>query len=248
MGRAFEYRKARKLKRWGNMSRTFTKIGKEITIAAREGGPDPDTNPRLRLLIQTSKKENMPKDNVERAIKRATEKDFSDYKQMNYEGYGPHGIAIFVETATDNTTRTVANVRSVFNKYGGNLGTTGSLEFLFDHNVIFHVDTQDKEVDTDELLLELIDFGVEEIEEEDGELVITGDFISNGDIQSALESKGFEISSADFVRIPKDTKDITPEEREEVNTLIEKLEEDDDVQNVFTNMAEDPDELDERDQ
>lgn len=248
MGRAFEYRKARKLKRWGNMSRTFTKIGKEITIAAREGGPDPDTNPRLRLLIQTSKKENMPKDNVERAIKRATEKDFSDYKQMNYEGYGPHGIAIFVETATDNTTRTVANVRSVFNKYGGNLGTTGSLEFLFDHNVIFHVDTQDKDVDTDELLLELIDFGVEEIEEEDGELVITGDFISNGDIQSALESKGFEISSADFVRIPKDTKDITPEEREEVNTLIEKLEEDDDVQNVFTNMAEDPDELDESDQ
>lgn len=230
------------------MSRTFTKIGKEITIAAREGGPDPDTNPRLRLLIQTSKKENMPKDNVERAIKRATEKDFSDYKQMNYEGYGPHGIAIFVETATDNTTRTVANVRSIFNKYGGNLGTTGSLEFLFDHNVIFHVDTQDKEVDTDELLLELIDFGVEEIEEEDGELVITGDFISNGDIQSALESKGFEISSADFVRIPKDTKDITPEEREEVNTLIEKLEEDDDVQNVFTNMAEDPDELDESDE
>ena len=230
------------------MSRTFTKIGKEITIAAREGGPDPDTNPRLRLLIQTSKKENMPKDNVERAIKRATEKDFSDYKQMNYEGYGPHGIAIFVETATDNTTRTVANVRSVFNKYGGNLGTTGSLEFLFDHNVIFHVDTQDKEVDTDELLLELIDFGVEEIEEEDGELVITGDFVSNGDIQSALESKGFEISSADFVRIPKDTKDITPEEREEVNTLIEKLEEDDDVQNVFTNMAEDPDELDESDE
>lgn len=248
MGRAFEYRKARKLKRWGNMSRTFTKIGKEITIAAREGGPDPDTNPRLRLLIQTSKKENMPKDNVERAIKRATEKDFSDYKQMNYEGYGPHGIAIFVETATDNTTRTVANVRSVFNKYGGNLGTTGSLEFLFDHNVIFHVDTQDKEVDTDELLLELIDFGVEEIEEEDGELVITGDFISNGDIQSALESKGFEISSADFVRIPKDTKDITPEDREEVNALIEKLEEDDDVQNVFTNMAEDPDELDESDE
>lgn len=230
------------------MSRTFTKIGKEITIAAREGGPDPDTNPRLRLLIQTSKKENMPKDNVERAIKRATEKDFSDYKQMNYEGYGPHGIAIFVETATDNTTRTVANVRSVFNKYGGNLGTTGSLEFLFDHNVIFHVDTQDKEVDTDELLLELIDFGVEEIEEEDGELVITGDFISNGDIQSALESKGFEISSADFVRIPKDTKDITPEEREEVNILIEKLEDDDDVQNVFTNMAEDPDELDESDE
>lgn len=230
------------------MSRTFTKIGKEITIAAREGGPDPDTNPRLRLLIQTSKKENMPKDNVERAIKRATEKDFSDYKQMNYEGYGPHGIAIFVETATDNTTRTVANVRSIFNKYGGNLGTTGSLEFLFDHNVIFHVDTQGKEVDTDELLLELIDFGVEEIEEEDGELVITGDFISNGDIQSALESKGFEISSADFVRIPKDTKDITPEEREEVNVLIEKLEDDDDVQNVFTNMAEDPDELDESDE
>ncbi len=224
------------------MARTFTKLGKEITIAAREGGSDPETNPRLRVLIQTSKKENMPKDNVDRAIKRATEKDFSDYKEMNYEGYGPHGIAIFVETATDNTTRTVANVRSLFNKYGGNLGTTGSLEFLFDHNVIFHVDLKGQEVDTDELLLELIDYGVEEVEVEDGELVITGDFVSNGDIQTTLEGKGYEICSADFVRIPKDTKEVTPEERESINKLIEKLEDDDDVQNVFTNMADDSEE------
>ena len=139
MGRAFEYRKARKMKRWGNMARVFTKLGKEITIAVKTGGPDPETNPRLRVLIQTSKKENMPKENVERAIKKASSKDFTDYKEMNYEGYGPYGIAIFVETATDNTTRTVANVRSYFNKLGGSLGTTGSLEFLFDHKCVFHV-------------------------------------------------------------------------------------------------------------
>lgn len=229
------------------MARTFTKLGKEITIAAREGGADPETNPRLRVLIQTSKKENMPKDNVDRAIKRATEKDFSDYKEMNYEGYGPHGIAIFVETATDNTTRTVANVRSFFNKYGGNLGTTGSLEFLFDHKVIFHIAKPETPVDPDELLLELIDYGVEEVEEEDDELVLTGDFASNGDIQSALEEKGFEITTADFVRIPKDTKEVTPEEREDINKLIEKLEDDDDVQNVFTNMADDPNDDEEED-
>ena len=139
MGRAFEYRKARKMKRWGNMARVFTKLGKEITIAAKDGGPDPETNPRLRILMQTAKKENMPKENVERAIKKATSKDFTDYKEMNYEGYGPHGIAVFVETATDNTTRTVANVRSYFNKLGGSLGTSGSLEFLFEHKCVFHI-------------------------------------------------------------------------------------------------------------
>lgn len=244
MGRAFEFRKARKLKRWGNMSRTFTRIGKEITIAARSGGPDPDSNPRLRVLMQTAKKENMPKDNIERAIKRAFEKDQSDYKEMNYEGYGPYGIAIFVETATDNTTRTVANVRSYFNKFGGSLGTTGSLEFLFDHKVVFHV-VKKEGVDPDELLLELIDYGVEEVEEEDDELIITGEFTSNGDIQRHLEEMGLEISSADFERFPKDTKELTPEQREEVNKLVEKIEEDEDVQNVFTNMAEEDEDTDE---
>ena len=143
MGRAFEYRKARKLKRWGNMARVFTKLGKEITIAAKAGGGDPDTNPRLRALMATAKKENMPKENVERAIKKALSKEYTDYKEMNYEGYGPHGIAIFVETATDNTTRTVANIRSYFNKLGGSLGTTGSLEFLFEHKCVFHVAKKD---------------------------------------------------------------------------------------------------------
>jgi YebC/PmpR family DNA-binding regulatory protein len=242
MGRAFEYRKARKMKRWGNMARVFTKLGKEITIATKQGGPDPDTNPRLRVLIQTAKKENMPKENVERAIKKATDKDFSDYKEMNYEGYGPHGIAIFVETATDNTTRTVANVRSYFNKHGGNLGTSGSLEFLFDHKCVFH--TQPKEgVDVEELELELIDYGVDEIaQDEENEILIYGEFAQNSAIQSYLEENGYAISSVEFLRIPKDFKEISAEQRADVNKLIEKLEEDEDVQNVFTNMAEEDEE------
>lgn len=237
MGRAFEYRKARKMKRWGNMARVFTKLGKEITMAAKAGGPDPETNPRLRVLMQTAKKENMPKDNVDRAIKKATSKDYSDYKEMNYEGYGPHGIAIFVETATDNTTRTVANVRSYFNKFGGSLGTTGSLEFLFEHKCIFHVVPKEG-VDIEELELELIDFGVDEIYMDEEEWLIYGDFSSNSSIQNQLEKTGLEISSAEFVRIPNDTKEVSPEQREQLNKLIEKLEEDEDVQNVFTNMKE----------
>ena len=244
MGRAFEYRKARKLKRWGNMARVFTKLGKEITIAAKQGGPDPDTNPRLRVLIQTAKKENMPKDNVERAIKKATEKDFSDYKEMNYEGYGPHGIAIFVETATDNTTRTVANIRSYFNKAGGSLGTTGSLEFLFDHKCVFHIAKKD-DIDLEALELELIDFGVDEIEEDGDEIVISGEFTQNANIQNYLESNGYEINSNEFVRIPMNYVEVTPEQREQLNKLIERIEEDEDVQNVFTNMAEDPNAEDE---
>lgn len=238
MGRAFEYRKARKMKRWGNMARVFTKLGKEITMAVKSGGADPDTNPRLRVLMQTAKKENMPKDNVERAIKKATDKDFTDYKEVNYEGYGPSGIAIFVETATDNTTRTVANIRSYFNKHGGSLGTTGSLEFLFDHKCVFHLVAKEGG-DLEELALELIDFGVEdEIEEEDGELIVYGEFAQNAALQSYLEGAGFEISSVDFVRIPNDYRDVTAEEAEKVNKLIEKIEEDEDVQNVFTNMRE----------
>ena len=171
MGRAFEYRKARKMKRWGNMARVFTKLGKEITIAAKAGGGDPDTNPRLRALMATAKKENMPKENVERAIKKALSKDYTDYKEMNYEGYGPHGIAIFVETATDNTTRTVANVRSYFNKLGGSLGTSGSLEFLFEHKCVFHI-AKKEDLDLESLELELIDYGVDEIVEDDEDIVI----------------------------------------------------------------------------
>ena len=237
MGRAFEFRKARKFKRWGNMARVFSKLGKEITIAVKAGGPDPGSNPRLRVLMQTAKKENMPKDNVDRAIKRASSKDYTDYKEMNYEGYGPFGIAVFVETATDNTTRTVGNVRSYFNKAGGPLGTTGSLEFLVDHKCVFHILKKDG-VSLDDLELELIDYGVDELEEDEGEVILYGDFAQNAAIQKYLEENGYEITSSEFVRIPNDLKDVTPEQRETIDKLIERLEEDEDVQNVFHNMKE----------
>jgi len=237
MGRAFEYRKATKMKRWGNMARVFTKLGKQITIAVKEAGSDPDTNPRLRVLAQQAKKENMPKENVERAIKKATSKDFTDYKEMNYEGYGPFGIAVFVETATDNTTRTVANVRSYFTKHGGSLGTSGSLEFLFDHKCVFHI-VKKEGVSLEDLELELIDFGVDEVEEDDDAIIISGEFSQNSVIQKYFEENGFEINSAEFVRIPNDLKEVTPEQRETLNKLLEKLEDDEDVQNVFHNMKE----------
>ena len=203
------------MKRWGNMARVFTKLGKEITIAAKEGGPDVETNPRLRILVQTAKKENMPKENVERAIKKATSKDYTDYKEMNYEGYGPYGIAIFVETATDNTTRTVANVRSYFNKHGGSLGTSGSLEFLFQHKCVFHIVKKD-DMDLESLELELIDYGVDELEEDENEIILYGDFSENSNIQKYLEDAGYEIASAEFVRIPNDTKEVTAEQREQI--------------------------------
>lgn len=219
------------------MARIFTKLGKEITIAAKEGGPDVETNPRLRILVQTAKKENMPKENVERAIKKATSKDYTDYKEMNYEGYGPYGIAIFVETATDNTTRTVANVRSYFNKHGGSLGTSGSLEFLFQHKCVFHIVKKD-DMDLESLELELIDYGVDELEEDENEIILYGDFSENSNIQKYLEDAGYEIASAEFVRIPNDTKEVTAEQREQIEKLIERIEEDEDVQNVFHNMKE----------
>jgi len=237
MGRAFEYRKARKLKRWGNMSRTFTRIGKEITIAAKAGGPDPDTNPRLRVLMQNAKAANMPKDTVERAIKKATEKDSSDYKEIVYEGYGPYGIAIVVEAATDNNTRTVANVRSYFNKHGGNLGTQGSLAFLFDHKSVFKIKPKDG-VDLDELELELIDYGVDELEADEEEIVAYGAFEEFANIQKYLEDNGYEIISAEFERIPHELKDVTDEQRAQIEKLLEKFEDDEDVQNVFHNMKE----------
>lgn len=242
MGRAFEYRKARKLKRWGNMSRTFTRIGKEITIAAKAGGADPDSNPRLRALMQNAKAANMPKDTVERAIKKATDKDAGDYKEITYEGYGPHGIAIFVEAATDNNTRTVANVRSYFTKFGGSLGTQGSLSFLFDHKSVFKIKPK-ADVSLEDLELELIDYGVDElvddVDDDDNEIIVLyGGFEDYSSIQNYLESNGFEIVSSEFVRIPNDLKEVSAEQRDAINRLLEKIEEDEDVQNVFHNMKE----------
>lgn len=238
MGRAFEYRKAAKLKRWGHMARTFTKIGKQIAIAVKAGGPDPENNPHLRAIIQTAKRENMPNANVERAIKNAMGKDQKDFKEVTYEGYGPHGIAIFVDAATDNTTRTVANVRAVFNKYSGNLGTQGSLSFLFDHKCVFTFKKPDN-VSMDDLILEFIDFGVDDEYDEDdetGEITIYGEPTSFSDIQKHMEDKGFEVTGAEFTRIPNDLKDVTPEQRETINKMVDLLEDDDDVQNVYTNM------------
>lgn len=225
------------MKRWGNMSRTFTRIGKEITIAAKSGGPDPTTNPRLRVLMQNAKAANMPKDTVERAIKKATDKDSGDYKEITYEGYGPFGIAIFVEAATDNNTRTVANVRSYFTKHGGSLGTQGSLTFLFDHKSVFKIKPKEG-VSLEDLELELIDYGVDEIEADEEEIVLYGEFEEFANIQKYLEGNGFEIVSAEFERIPHELKEVTAEQRVTLDKLLEKLEEDEDVQNVFHNMKE----------
>ena len=242
MGRAFEYRKARKLKRWGNMARTFTKLGKEISIAVKASGPDPDANPRLRVLMQNAKAANMPKENVERAIKKATSKDEGDYKEIVYEGYGPFGIAIVVETATDNPTRTVANVRSYFNKFGGSLGTSGSLSFLFDHKSVFKIKAKEG-VSLEDLELELIDYGVDELEADGEEIVLYGEFESFSNIQKYLEENGFEIESAELLKlIPNDTKEVTEEQRASIEKLLEKFEDDEDVQNVFHNMKEADDE------
>lgn len=223
------------------MSRTFTRIGKEITIAAKAGGPDPSTNPRLRVLMQNAKAANMPKDTVERAIKKATDKDAGDYKEITYEGYGPFGIAIFVEAATDNNTRTVANVRSYFTKHGGSLGTQGSLTFLFDHKSVFKIKPKDG-VSLEDLELELIDYGVDEIEADEDEIVLYGEFEEFANIQKYLEGNGFEIVSAEFERIPHELKEVTAEQRATLDKLLEKLEEDEDVQNVFHNMKEEEEE------
>ena len=245
MGRAFEYRKAAKLKRWGHMAKTFTRLGKQIAIAVKAGGPEPDTNPTLRSIIANCKRENMPKDNIERAIKNAMGKDQSEYKSMTYEGYGPHGIAIFVDTLTDNTTRTVADVRSVFNKFGGNLGTTGSLAFLFDHKCVFTFKKKDG-MDMEEFILEMIDFDVDEDYEEDdeeGTITIYGDPKSYAAIQKHLEEGGYEDVGGEFTYIPTDQKDVTAEQRETINKMVERLEEFDDVQTVFTNMK--PEEVEE---
>ncbi len=238
MGRAFEFRKARKFKRWGQMAKTFTRIGKDVVMAVKAGGSDPNSNSRLRALIQNAKAVNMPKENIERAIKRATSKDQEDYKEIVYEGYANYGVAILVETTTDNINRTVANIRASFNKCGGSLGTQGMLDFIFTRKCVFRFENS-KGVDLEELELELIDFGVDEVflDEETNLVNVYGEFSSYGPIQKYLEENGFEINSSDFERIPNDTKELTDEQVAEVEKLIERLEEDDDVQNVYHNMA-----------
>ena len=245
MGRAFEFRKERKLKRWGHMARTFTKLGKEITIAVKQGGPDVTGNPRLRALIATARTEQMPKENIERAIKKAVESKQGDFKEVVYEGYGPFGIAYLVETATDNTTRTVANVRSYFTKCGGTLGTSGSVSFMFDHKCVFRI-KETEGMDLEELELDMIDCGVEELFEEieldkdDNEtkvVVIYADYSSYGQIQKYIEDHGFELVSGGFERIPTtELKDVTPEQRATLDKLTGLLEDDEDVTNVYTTL------------
>ncbi len=236
MGRAFEFRKERKFKRWGNMAKVFTRLGKEITMAAKAGGSDPNSNAKLRLLIQNARSENMPKDNVDRAIKRAFEKDTSDYKEVTFEGYAPYGVAVYVEAATDNNQRTVANVRSYFNKVNGSLGTQGMLDFIFDRKCRFTV-AQKEGVDIEELELELIDFNADEVFNEDDNILIYAEFQSFGPLQKYLEDAGFEIKVFKFERLPNDMKEVTEEQRAEVEKLLDKLDDDDDVTNVFHNMV-----------
>jgi YebC/PmpR family DNA-binding regulatory protein len=236
MGRAFEFRKARKMKRWSAMSKAFTRIGKDIVMAVKEGGPDPDSNSRLRAVIQNAKAVNMPKDTVERAIKRASDKSQGDYKEVIFEGYAQHGIAVLIETATDNNTRTVANVRAAFNKTDGSLGTSGSVVFMFDHVCNFRVNAED--MDLEELELELIDYGVEEIFEDEDGVLIYAPFESFGNIQNFLEERKIEILSSGFERIPQVSKKLNAEETADVEKLLERLEEDDDVQNVYHTMEE----------
>lgn len=231
MGRAFEFRKARKMKRWSAMAKTFTRIGKDIVMAVKEGGPDLDNNSRLRAVMQNAKAANMPKDNVERAIKKASDKNTENYKEILYEGYAPHGIAVLVETATDNNNRTVANIRSYFNKSNGALGTSGSVEFMFDHSCNFRIPAEG--LDPEEIELEFIDHGVEEVFVDEDGMLLYAPFESFGNIQKELENRSIEILSSGFERIPQVTKKLAAEAQEEVEKLLEKIEQDDDVQNVY---------------
>mgnify|MGYP000209071401 CR=1 FL=1 len=236
MGRAFEFRKARKMKRWAAMSKAFTRIGKDIVMAVKENGPDPTSNSRLRAVIQNAKAVNMPKDNIDRAIKKASDKSQGDFKEVLFEGYGPHGIAILVETATDNNTRTVANIRSYFNKCDGSLGTSGSVVFLFDHTCNFRVNAEG--LDVEELTFDLIDFGAEEVFEDEDGIIIYGSFESFGALQSELESRGIEILSSGFERIPQITKTLDKAQAVDIEKLLDKIEDDDDVQSVYHTMEE----------
>ena len=234
MGRAFEYRKERKMKRWANMAKVFTKVGREIAIAVKEGGADPEYNPRLRLAIQNGKAANMPKTNIENAIKRASSKDAENYDEVLFEGYAPHGVAVIVEATTDNNNRTVANVRHIFSKYGGSLGTSGSVDYMFSRKGVFKLKAG--ELDLEELELELIDFGLEELKQDEDQVILYTEFESFGDMQKALEEKSLEVDSSELVRIPSHTKDLSDEQVEDVIKLIEKMEEDDDVGSIFHNM------------
>ncbi|MBM3446793.1 MAG: hypothetical protein RLZZ617_811 [Bacteroidota bacterium] len=235
MGRAFEYRKARKFARWDKMSKTFTRIGREIAMSVKAGGPEPESNTRLRAAIQNAKAANMPKDRVEAAIKKASNKDEKAYEEVIYEGYAPHGIAVLVETATDNPTRTVANVRHIFSKYGGSMGTSGSVGFLFERKATFRLDPGDRPAD--ELELELIDAGAEDVQVEDGEWTLTAAFTDYGQVQKSLENLGIQIISSELAYIPTMTKSLDESQAEECIRLMDMLEEDDDVQNVYCTLA-----------
>jgi len=236
MGRAFEYRKASKLKRWGNMSRVFPRLGRVIMMAAKEGGPDPESNPKLRAAILNAKAENMPKDNIDAAIKRAAGKDAQTLSETTYEGKGPHGSLFFVECATDNNTRTVANIKSAFKKSGGEALNNGSLDFMFSRKAVFEFAKTD-DMDIEALELELIDAGLEEIEEEDGVVLVYGDYTNFGSLNSALEGLGIALTKATLERIANTPIQFTPEQMVDIEKIIEKIEDDDDVQAVYTNIG-----------
>ncbi len=236
MGRAFEYRRAAKEKRWATMSRVFPKVSRTITIAAKEGGPDPETNSKLRLAIQAAKAANMPKENVENAIKRASGKDGEDYTEVNYEGKGPHGVLVFVECATDNTVRTVANVKSYFNKAGGGIVPTGSLEFMFDRKTVVEFE-KPSAFDPDEFELEMIDFGLESFEVDDDTVYAYGNYTDFGTLTKAIEEKGISITKANLQRIPTTPVDFSDEQMVDIEKMLDKMEDDDDIQAVYTNLA-----------
>lgn len=236
MGRAFEYRRAAKEKRWDKMSKLFPKLGKAITIAAKEGGPDPDTNSTLRTAIKNAKAENMPKDNIEAAIKRANSKDADAYTEINYEGKGPHGVLVFVECATDNPTRTVANVKSYFNKAGGSVVPKGSLEFMFNRKAVFEF-TKTDAIDVEELELELIDAGLEEIEVNEDKVFVYGDYTSFGTLNTALEALNIDVEKSTLQRIPTSPVEFTEEQLVDIEKMLDKIEDDDDIQQVFTNIS-----------
>ena len=236
MGRAFEYRRKSKEARWDKMSKVFPKLAKSITVAAREGGDDPESNAKLRTAIINAKAENMPKDNIDAAIKRAPGKDAADIKEINYEGKGPHGVLLFVECASDNTNRTVANLKAYFNKAGGEMVDTGSLNFLFDRKAVIEFPKTEDMV-LDEIELELIDFGLEELEVVDDQVTIYGEFTSFGKLSKAVEDMGIEGFSAKLKRIPTSPVEFSEDKIEEIEQLIDKLEDDEDVQAVFNNIA-----------
>ncbi|MFK7770715.1 MAG: YebC/PmpR family DNA-binding transcriptional regulator [Saprospiraceae bacterium] len=235
MGRAFEYRRAAKEKRWASMSKIFPKISRQITMAAKEGGPDPEMNPKLRLAIKNAKAANMPKDNIKKAIERASGKDATDYSLVNYEGKGPHGILVFVECATDNTTRTVADVKSYFSKAGGALVPTGSLEFMFDRKAVFEIAFVEG-MDLEEMELDLIDFGLTKIEQDEDTVYIYSNYTDFGTMSTALEERNIEVSKADLQRFPTSPVEFTDEQMVDIEKMLDKLEENEDVQAVFTNM------------